>query len=132
MKFLMDTDKLIDFLHENDQTIEESKRVITGGVSLSVVSLAEYLHGVFVSKNPEKERSVLFALLKEANISVLDVTKEIAIQYSEIQGALSKRGLRGNGFDVIIAATALVHNLTLWTGNTKDFSKIEDLVLYKN
>ncbi len=59
-----------------------------------------------------------------ASILVFDMTSDV------VERAISLRQERKIGLgDAIVAATALVHDLTLATRNTKDFKWIESLVL---
>jgi tRNA(fMet)-specific endonuclease VapC len=47
-----------------------------------------------------------------------------------IRGDLKRRGLTIGDFDILIAATALHHDLTLVTRNRRHVSRIPDLQLY--
>ena len=59
-----------------------------------------------------------------SSIVVLDMTSDV------VERAISLRQERKIGLgDAIVAATALVHDLTLATRNTKDFKWIDSLVL---
>ena len=78
-----------------------------------------------MSKRGDEERERLRQFIANAQPSVLVVNERIAERYGALQADLEKRGSRGNGCDVLIAATALAHGLTLVTGNVKDFKKIE-------
>ncbi len=52
-------------------------------------------------------------------------------QFALIRGSLSKKVQQQVGdMDILIAATALQHDLTLLTRNLKDFRHIPDLKLY--
>ncbi len=44
-----------------------------------------------------------------------------------IRGSQLRQGVSYASIDLLIAATALVHDLTLVTHNTKDFARIPDL-----
>lgn len=131
MTYLIDTDVLIGFAHNKEPAVRAVEATVPEGVALSVISFAEYLRGVYVSRQGTRERELLDQFIRLAGASVLPVYERIAEQYGAIQADLMKRGLKGNNFDVMIAATALVHDLTLVTGNRKDFEKIEGLQLYE-
>lgn len=49
--------------------------------------------------------------------------------FGKIQGTLQSTGIRFNPFDLLIGATAVAHNLTLVTHNTKHFQHIPGLRL---
>jgi len=52
---------------------------------------------------------------------ILPVTAAIARRAGELRGDLSKRGMIRQQADMLIAATAQLHGLTLVTRNTRDF-----------
>lgn len=54
---------------------------------------------------------------------VLPVTKEIARRAGELRGELSRRGITRLQADMLIAATAQLHGLTLVTRNVRDFAE---------
>lgn len=130
MRYLIDTDTLIDFAHGDGNAIRVVETIVSEGVALSVISLAEYLRGAYVSRQGERERELLRQFQRLTQAPVFSVDEQIAEKYGEVQADLTKRGLKGNNFDVLIAATAMAHGLTLVTGNVKDFKKIEGLKVY--
>jgi len=54
---------------------------------------------------------------------VVPVTKEIARRAGELRGELSRRGITRLQADMLIAATAQLHGLTLVTRNVRDFAE---------
>jgi predicted nucleic acid-binding protein len=52
---------------------------------------------------------------------ILPVTETIAQRAGELRGDLSRRGITRLQADMLIAATAQIHGLTLVTRNTRDF-----------
>jgi toxin FitB len=53
--------------------------------------------------------------------SILPVTQEIAERAGAMRGNFSRKGIVREQADMLIAATAQQHNLTLVTRNTRDF-----------
>ena len=51
-------------------------------------------------------------------------------RFARLRGELRQRGLLIPDPDILIAATALTHNLTLVTRNRRHFERIPDLPLY--
>jgi len=131
MKYLIDTDTLIDFAHGESDAVRVIGAIVPEGVALSAVSLAEYLRGVYVSRQGERGRELLRQFLHLTNAPIFSVDEQVADKYGEVQAGLTRRGLKGNNFDVLIAATAMVHRLILVTGNAKDFKKIEGLKVFE-
>ena len=60
---------------------------------------------------------------------VFPLSDEIVVRAAEIYGALHKRGTLIEDADILIAATALVHGLSLVTENASHFDRIPDLVV---
>jgi tRNA(fMet)-specific endonuclease VapC len=59
------------------------------------------------------------------------ITRSIAKQYALIRGELGRKGQLIDQPDLFIAATAIRHNLTLVSRNTRDYQRIPDLKLYQ-
>jgi predicted nucleic acid-binding protein len=91
-------------------------------VHVSVITIEELTFGVARSTPLARARlgRWLDALL-EARPIVLDVTPAIARASGELRAAREAQGRRVAQADMLIAATALAHGLTLATRNTKDF-----------
>lgn len=58
---------------------------------------------------------------------ILEVTVEVAERFGRLQAGLLDTGRPAPGMDLMIAATALVHDLTLVTHNTQDFENVPGL-----
>jgi tRNA(fMet)-specific endonuclease VapC len=63
------------------------------------------------------------------HLTELEFNRSCADQFGRIHVSLLRQGHPGNAADMQIAATALVHNLTLVTHNTRDFQHIPGLRL---
>jgi len=62
-----------------------------------------------------------------AGTKILEINQEVVYNFAKFRSGLKKRGNLIDNFDLLIAATCLCHNLTLITGNKRDFSRIEGL-----
>lgn len=85
-------------------------------------SIVSYIEALGYQSLPEEERLILEEIFRI--IALLPLTPEIAAQAVELR---QQRRI-GLG-DAIIAATALEHDLTLMTRNTRDFRQITNLRL---
>lgn len=57
--------------------------------------------------------------------------RQLELEEAVVQRAITLRQQFNMSLgDAIVAATALVYDIELWTANTADFSRIEDLRLY--
>jgi len=79
----------------------------------------EFLVGVYRT-NRLKLKEIL-----EKYFFVVPITYDIIVKASEIEAKLIERGMMLDPRDVLIAATAIVHNMPLWTYNIKDFKRLE-------
>jgi toxin FitB len=88
-------------------------------ISLSVVTLEEIQFGLSWKPNPRI--SSWFEGFLADQCRVLPVTDEIARRGGDLRGRLRARGRTRSQADMLIAATAAVHRLTLVTRNQGDF-----------
>jgi predicted nucleic acid-binding protein len=92
---------------------------------LSVVVLGEMLYGIQILRAGQR-RSVLeryyTGLVQSFGDRILPVIASIAECWAELRAAYRRSGRVLPLADGLIAATALVHDLTLWTRNTGDFA----------
>jgi tRNA(fMet)-specific endonuclease VapC len=64
-----------------------------------------------------------------SDVTVLDLDAEIARRFGVIRAGLLDRGRPVPATDLLIAATALVHDLTLVTHNVQHFAEVPGLRL---
>ena len=88
--------------------------------------LAELLVGAYKSGSPEELDHIQWV---RRYFNVLPASPAVFDRYARLRATLEKQGMRLDSFDLLIAATALEHNLILVTGNIKHFSRIPDLKL---
>ena len=125
--YLVDTDVLIDFLNGRKTAIDVIKSFDISTFAISIITLAEVLEGLV--DDPPKFTSVKKGLSTFTNFSI---NEDIAEVFAYQRFKLRKRGTLIDNMDLLIAATALVYNLTLITKNKKHFQKIEELQLFKD
>ena len=97
------------------------------GFYLSVISVEEIRYGLSWRPNERVDRW-LTSFFK-AHCRLLLVTDNIAERAGNLRGQLQRRGENRSQADMLIAATALEHKLTLVTRNEKDFQGCEIEVL---
>ncbi|HEV2852574.1 MAG TPA: type II toxin-antitoxin system VapC family toxin [Thermoanaerobaculia bacterium] len=88
-------------------------------MALSVVTVEEVTFG-FVWKSKPRIKT-WFEDFVNAHCEILPVTVEIARRAGELRGVLKARGQTRTQADMLIAATAQIHALTLVTRNSTDF-----------
>jgi predicted nucleic acid-binding protein len=89
-------------------------------VALSAITIEEVLFGLAAKSNPRVQS--WFEAFVASSCEVLPVTQEIAHRSGELRGQLRSRGQTRSQADMLIAATAQVHQMTLVTRNGRDFA----------
>ena len=97
----------------------------SGGLAISSVVLGELFSGAYKMPNPARILAGIADLLQD--VSVLDFDSACAEQFGKVRGALLQQGFQIPTADLMIASTALVHNLTLVTHNTADYQNVPGL-----
>jgi tRNA(fMet)-specific endonuclease VapC len=98
-----------------------------GGIAIASVVLAELFAGAYKRPQPARLLSLISDLLQV--VDVIDFDAACAEQFGMIRGTLLRQGTQVATADLMIAAVALVHNLTLVTHNTADYQNIPGLRL---
>jgi len=125
VRFLLDTDWVIHYLHGNPAVIERLDNARNEGIGLSMVSLGELYEGVFYSLDPEGSEKDLVEFLR--GVELIELDDGVCRIFGRERGRLRQsRKLMGD-FDLLIAASALRHNLTLLTNNGRHFENVEGL-----
>ena len=89
-----------------------------GFLALSAITVEEIMFGL--SRRPNAAKAAWFDRFV-ANYGALEVSEAIARRAGEMRALLSLRGQVHSQADMLIAATAQVHALTLVTRNVRDF-----------
>ena len=125
MKYLIDTDWIIDHLNGIEKVKKKLEELAPEGLVLSIVSLAELYEGVFYSRNPQKSEKTLKEFL--TGIPILGIEEEVCKIFGKERGRLRKEGGIIGDLDLLIGSTCLHRNLILLTNNVAHFERIENL-----
>ena len=117
--FLCDTNVLSELARRDpNQGVIVWANSVTA-IVLSVVTVEEIAFGL--AWKPNIRIRTWFEDFLAAHCEVLPVNGEIARRCGELRGELLKKGSVRTQADMLIAATAQVHGLTMVTRNVKDF-----------
>ena len=120
---LCDTNILIEFYKNNNAIFQELRQIGSHNLTISVITRAELYYGA-INKNELNRIQKHLDLLQ--NISIDRLISEQFIQLMANYSLSHKLTIP----DALIADTALVKDLKLYTLNIKDFRFIENLRLY--
>lgn len=129
MKYLIDTDWLIDYLKGKTAAGQLLGQMVHEGIAISLITYGEILEGVYYGKAPKQQEQIFRAFLRAT--PVLPLTESSLERFAEIRGALRSQGQLIGDADILIAATALDHDLTLVTQNLSHFRRVPKLNLYQ-
>jgi tRNA(fMet)-specific endonuclease VapC len=126
MKYLIDTDWVIDHLRQVEATTRKLEELAPEGLALSIVSLAELYEGVYYSRDPAQSEKILRSFLSP-ELEVLGIDDEVSQIFGKERGRLRQQGKTIGDIDLFIAATSLRHHLTLLSNNRRHFEAVEGL-----
>jgi tRNA(fMet)-specific endonuclease VapC len=129
MNYLVDTDYTADYLKGYERATTVLTTLFAQGIGISIITFAEVYEGIYFGEKKTQHETGFRNLLKST--PVLGITRPFARQFARIRGTLRTRGQLITDPDILIAATAINHNLTLVTRNIKDYQRIPNLTIYK-
>jgi tRNA(fMet)-specific endonuclease VapC len=124
--YLLDTDTCSHHFR-GSQSVTQHASNHADELYLSAVTLAELLTWTLWNNAPPKWHRLLLRFLDAAQ--VLPVTPQVAERCGQVRAEMYDRGHAVPVADMLIASTALVHNLTLVTHNTTHFVTVPGLIL---
>ena len=127
MGLILDTNVFIHSERSGDP-IDFTKWEKYGEVFISAVTVSELLVGVHYAKSDALEtRRSAFVESVLAKLPVLCFDTEEARVHAGLFAILSKQGQMIGAHDLIIAATAIVHDCAVLTENVREFSRVPGL-----
>jgi tRNA(fMet)-specific endonuclease VapC len=122
MKYLVDSDWVVDYLAGKQQAVSLLTSVWQDGIAISLITLGEIYEGIYYGRDPQRSEAVFRQFLR--SVDVLPLNRSIMQRFARIRGDLRQRGQLIGDPDILIAATALYHNLTLLTRNKKHYQRV--------
>ena len=123
MRFLLDTNALIEMLRGNQKFIDRLGAHRTADFGVSAISHHELCFGAYNGKQVEENLRMVHAL----EFEVLPLSQTDAERAGKIRAALATKRTPIGPYDVLIAGQALARSLTLITRNTREFKRVEGL-----
>lgn len=128
MIYLLDTNICIYIIRNHPpQIIDRIKSCGVGDVAVSAITLAELEYGAAKSSRPDQNREAL--LVFASPLEILPFDDNAALHYGDIRTYLERSGQSIGAMDMLIAAHARSIPLTLVTNNTREFSRVPNLLV---
>lgn len=125
MKYLVDSDWVVDYLVGKQQAIVLLSTLAREGIAISLITFGEIYEGIYYGRDPQRSEEGFRKFLR--GVTVLPLNRSIMQHFGRIRGDLRRRGLLIGDPDILIAATTMYHDLTLVTRNRKDYERIPAL-----
>lgn len=128
MKYMLDTDTIVYAKNARPEVVlKRFRQYDPGDLCISAITMAELEYGVQNSSRPDRNRLALLVFL--SNIDVIPFGAEAARAYGRIRYDLKEKGNLIGGNDLLIAAHARSLGYTLITNNTREFNRVEGLLV---
>lgn len=127
MQYLVDTDWAINYMNNQQRTIERINSLLPSGLGMSVISLAEIYEGIYGSPNTERQEMLLSDFLEP--IEIVHVDDGVCRIFARERRRLRSIGALFGDFDLLIGSTAIHHNVTLLTNNRRHFERVQGLTI---
>ena len=128
MRYMLDTNILVYVINarpHHQAVLDRFDLENPGDLAVSSITLAELRFGIEKSRQREASRKALQRALDALNVIPFDA--KAAETYGAMRADLEATGKPIGPLDTLIAAHALSLNLTLVTGNIREFSKVRHL-----
>lgn len=129
MRIVVDSDWIINCLGAVPSSLAILESLRADGLAISAFTVAEVLEGAYGEGDPAAKLAEYRRFLY--GFAVLPVTGEVAEEFARLRPFLRRQGNSIPDMDLLIAATALVHGLTLLTRNLRHFERVPGLQLYR-
>ena len=128
MALLIDTSVFIDLERQGKALTNLGERFGQEPAALAAITASELLHGVHRADSAmRRARRERFVETIPQTLPILPFDLEVARLHARLWSDLRRRGITIGVHDLLITATAMVHDLVLITGNPRDFGKVEEL-----
>jgi predicted nucleic acid-binding protein len=128
MSYLIDSDVIADWLQGKSIAVQLISGLGNGHLAISIITYGEIYEGIYYGSNRNAIETAFRGFIRTTK--VLPLSRLTMERFAHIRGDLRKQGQLLADMDLLIAATAITHNLTLVTGNKRHFARIPGLTIY--
>ena len=126
MKYLLDTNICIYYLKGKFELDKKIDMVGFKNCAISEITYAELLYGAENSQNIAKNLNIVHEFVKE--LQIIPIFNCLKI-YAKQKTKLRQAGRLISDLDLLIASSAVAHGMIMVTRNTKEFERIDDIVI---
>lgn len=128
--YLFDTDALSQIIKKSPSIIFVRKLASVDPEKqfTTTITVGEMVYGAYKSSRPEYFIDKLEDLVWQ-NVQILPFDEGSAKVYGRLRAEIEKKGISLSEPDLRIASIAVHYGMTLITGNTKHFSKVQELMV---
>jgi len=123
---LLDTDVCIEILRGN-KTVIEKRLECDERIAICFMTVGELFYGAERSKYKAKNKNLVDEFI--LSVDIINTDFEILKKFGELKSDLYGKNIMIPDADILIASTAFTKCSKLVTGNTKHFSRIENLLV---
>ena len=127
--YLIDTSVIVGYLRGKEEAVKWLDS-LEGEINSSYICLAELYEGIARVEDSGSAEEAVQAFFSSLT-NIYSVEENVARQFGILRAQLKKQGNVIEDLDLLIAATALVHDLTLITFNKKHFDHVNNLKQFK-
>ena len=128
MKYMVDINVIIYLM--NSKSLKLQNKFTSKSINefcVSSITVAELIYGAKKSKNVEKNLNAVIKILSP--FTIVDFNSMDAFEYGDIRTDLEMKGKIIGANDLLIAAQARRLNLIVLTANTKEYKRVEGLIV---
>ncbi len=128
MRYLLDTNICIYLIKKRPpEVLDQFRQHPLQNVAISTITLFELEYGAHKSQQVKRTRKALAGFFFP--LTILDIDRSAAADAAIIRANLEKSGTPMGPYDLLIAGLARSQKITLVTNNTKEFERVEGLLL---
>lgn len=129
MRYLVDSDWLIDAVGGIPLAVSTLARLSAEGLAVSIIAVAEVYEGAFGLADPE----ITLASFREflSDYTTLPLSDSIVERIARLRASLRREGQLIPDMDLLIASTAMDENLVLVTRSQRHFARVPGLRLHE-
>jgi len=129
MQYLLDADWVINALAGKRDADTVIANLSDSGIAIAATTVGEIYEGAFGSPDPVGHLASLRTFLSP--FQVIQPDDSVIERFARIRAELRRQAQLIPDFDILVAATALEHDLEVLTFNVRHFARIEGLAIHQ-